>query len=59
MKTKLNLIVPRACHNWSRRSFISAILLLGIALLGQSIRASDVVWSGGSGTGAAWVKPTL
>ena len=55
MKTKFQLIMTRHSQNCIRRPFFAASLLVAAGLLGQNLRAADVIWTGGSGNiGTDW-----
>lgn len=55
MKTNFYSRTSPCLKGWFRNVFVSSAIMTVIALLSQSARAADVTWSGGSGTGAAWL----
>lgn len=56
MKTKINLNIHCGPKKGFRRYLAAASLLVSVALLGQNLRAADVIWTGGAGNlGTAWL----
>ena len=51
MKTKLTTFTQSPRRNFFRCSVITASLMVAAAMLGQNVRAADIVWSGAAAAG--------